>query len=159
MLICSVGTEIFYRTADGSLVPDQAWQAYLDKGWDRAAVESVAAKFPQLKQQVSDSCAVLGYVGVLVEAWEAQIDQGWDRAAVEAVAAKFPQLKQQVRDSCLIWLKSWRKPENGGRGLQQQQQQQGLGEAEEEEDELLGSDDDDGEGGRGGKYGAHRWVL
>lgn len=52
VLICSVGTEIFYRTADGSLVPDQAWEAYLDQGWDRAAVEAVAAKFPQLKQQV-----------------------------------------------------------------------------------------------------------
>lgn len=52
VLICSVGTEIFYRTADGSLVPDQAWEAYLDQGWDRASVEGVAAKFPQLKQQV-----------------------------------------------------------------------------------------------------------
>lgn len=52
MLICSVGTEIFYRTADGTLVPDEAWETHLDKGWDRAAVEAVAATFPQLKQQV-----------------------------------------------------------------------------------------------------------
>lgn len=52
VLICSVGTEIFYRTADGTLVPDQAWEAYLDQGWDRSAVESIAAQFPQLKQQV-----------------------------------------------------------------------------------------------------------
>lgn len=52
VLICSVGTEIFYRTPDGSLVPDQAWEAYLDQGWDRASVEGVAANFPQLKQQV-----------------------------------------------------------------------------------------------------------
>lgn len=56
VLICSVGTEIFYRTADGTLVPDQAWQAYLDQGWDRAAVEAVAAKFPPLKQQVRLGC-------------------------------------------------------------------------------------------------------
>lgn len=52
VLICSVGTEIFYRTAEGSLVPDQSWEAYLDQGWDRAAVEAVAARLPQLKQQV-----------------------------------------------------------------------------------------------------------
>lgn len=52
VLICSVGTEIFYRTAEGGLVPDQSWEAHLDKGWDRAAVEAEAAKYPQLKPQV-----------------------------------------------------------------------------------------------------------
>jgi hypothetical protein len=56
VLICSVGTEIFYRTSDGTLVPDQSWEAYLDKGWDRARVEAVAAKIPQLKQQVGVCC-------------------------------------------------------------------------------------------------------
>jgi hypothetical protein len=59
VLICSVGTEIFYRTSDGTLVPDQSWEAYLDKGWDRAAVEAIAAKIPQLKQQVRQMAMVV----------------------------------------------------------------------------------------------------
>jgi hypothetical protein len=52
VLICSVGTEIFYRTADGTLLPDQAWEAYLDQGWDKAAVQALAANIPQLAPQV-----------------------------------------------------------------------------------------------------------
>eukprot|EP00775_Hariotina_reticulata_P009955 gene9955-10110_t len=53
VLICSVGTEIFYRAPDGQLLPDQAWEAYLDQGWDRAAVERIAAQIPQLTPQVA----------------------------------------------------------------------------------------------------------
>uniref|UniRef100_A0A383VZ45 Sucrose-phosphatase n=1 Tax=Tetradesmus obliquus TaxID=3088 RepID=A0A383VZ45_TETOB len=53
VLICSVGSEIFYRTPDGSLLPDKAWEAYLDQGWDRAAVQKLAAKYPQLAPQVA----------------------------------------------------------------------------------------------------------
>jgi hypothetical protein len=52
-----VGTEIFYRTSSGELLPDAAWETHLDRGWDRAAVEAVAAGIPQLKRQVR--CAVL----------------------------------------------------------------------------------------------------
>lgn len=59
VLICSVGTEIFYRGPDGQLLPDHAWEAYLDKGWDRAAVEAIAAQIPQLKPQVSFAYAIM----------------------------------------------------------------------------------------------------
>jgi hypothetical protein len=52
VLICSVGTEIFYRTADGTLQPDQAWEAYLDQGWDKAAVQALVGNIPQLAPQV-----------------------------------------------------------------------------------------------------------
>jgi hypothetical protein len=64
VLICSVGTEIFYRTADGSLQPDQAWEAYLDKGWDREAVQELVAKLPQLKPQV---CSVMFFCALCCE--------------------------------------------------------------------------------------------
>lgn len=53
VLICSVGTEIFYRGPDGRLLPDDAWETYLDQGWDRAAVQAVAAKITQLTPQVN----------------------------------------------------------------------------------------------------------
>ena len=60
VLICSVGTEIFYRGPDGNLVPDQAWTAYLDQGWDKAQVQELAAKIPQLTPQVrSHTCQFL----------------------------------------------------------------------------------------------------
>lgn len=52
VLICSVGSEIFYRAADGRLLPDAAWEARLDQGWDRAAVEGVTSSIPQLRRQV-----------------------------------------------------------------------------------------------------------
>jgi hypothetical protein len=53
VLICSVGTEIFYRTADGTLLPDQAWEKYLDNGWDRARVQALVTEVaPQLTPQV-----------------------------------------------------------------------------------------------------------
>eukprot|EP00878_Enallax_costatus_P000447 GHUV01000538.1.p1 GENE.GHUV01000538.1~~GHUV01000538.1.p1 ORF type:complete len:517 (+),score=116.35 GHUV01000538.1:170-1552(+) len=53
VLICSVGTEIFYRGPDGTLVPDTAWTSYLDKGWDREKVQQLAAQIPALKPQVA----------------------------------------------------------------------------------------------------------
>jgi hypothetical protein len=66
VLICSVGTEIFYRTADGSLLPDQAWEAYLDQGWDKAAVQALVANIPQLAPQVSlHRTCVFGSLGDL----------------------------------------------------------------------------------------------
>ncbi|EFJ47149.1 hypothetical protein VOLCADRAFT_46722, partial [Volvox carteri f. nagariensis] len=45
VLICSVGTEIFY-------LPDAEWEALLDQGWDRQRVLQVAAGFPELRKQV-----------------------------------------------------------------------------------------------------------
>jgi hypothetical protein len=52
ILICSVGSEIFYLTPEGRLVQDRAWEAALDAGWDRGAVQAIAAGLPQLKPQV-----------------------------------------------------------------------------------------------------------
>ncbi|KAF8068240.1 SPP1 [Scenedesmus sp. PABB004] len=53
VLICSVGTEIFYRAPDGAWRPDTAWTAHLDRGWDRDAVAAVAGAVPQLTPQVA----------------------------------------------------------------------------------------------------------
>jgi hypothetical protein len=65
VLICSVGTEIFYRTAGGSLLPDKAWDAHLDAGWDRGAAEAVAAAIPQLKRQVRGCVCTCGAQGAV----------------------------------------------------------------------------------------------
>ncbi|KAI8467278.1 MAG: sucrose-6F-phosphate phosphohydrolase-domain-containing protein [Monoraphidium minutum] len=52
ILICSVGTELFYRVpGTTTLVPDSSWEAELDNGWDRGAVAAVAARHPRLKPQ------------------------------------------------------------------------------------------------------------
>jgi hypothetical protein len=32
--------------------PDQAWEAYLDQGWDKAAVQALVGNIPQLAPQV-----------------------------------------------------------------------------------------------------------
>lgn len=53
ILICSVGTELFYRAADGKLLPDSRWEAELDRGWDRAKVVEMAARRPRLAPQPS----------------------------------------------------------------------------------------------------------
>ncbi|PNH06984.1 Sucrose-phosphatase 1 [Tetrabaena socialis] len=68
VLICSVGTEIFYLTAASgeaaagstaqaaeklSYEPDAEWEALLDEGWDREGVLAVAARFPELRAQVA----------------------------------------------------------------------------------------------------------
>jgi hypothetical protein len=35
---------------------DQAWEAYLDQGWDKAAVQVLVANIPQLAPQVCLYC-------------------------------------------------------------------------------------------------------
>lgn len=46
ILVCSVGTEILLHRQ-----PDVQWEEYLNQGWDREKVCSVAAQFPELKMQ------------------------------------------------------------------------------------------------------------
>lgn len=60
ILVCSVGTEIFFEAA-GSQVPEanQKWIALLDQGWNREIVVAVANKFSGLSLQVICACVDL----------------------------------------------------------------------------------------------------
>jgi sucrose-6-phosphatase len=49
VLVCSVGTEIFFESAGEA---DQEWGRELDQGWDRQGALDAAAGIPELKQQV-----------------------------------------------------------------------------------------------------------
>jgi sucrose-6F-phosphate phosphohydrolase len=48
ILICGVGTEIFYN---GTNIPDPAWSSILSAQWDRPLVAATAAQFPSLTLQ------------------------------------------------------------------------------------------------------------
>lgn len=50
VLVCSVGTEIFFESAGEA---DKEWGAELDQGWNRQGALDVAAGFPELKQQAA----------------------------------------------------------------------------------------------------------
>ena len=52
VLVCSVGTEIFFETAGSQPVPDQKWIKLLDEGWNRDAVVESASKLSGLTLQV-----------------------------------------------------------------------------------------------------------
>lgn len=49
VLVCSVGTEIFFESAGEA---DKEWGRELDKGWDRQGALDAAAGISELKQQV-----------------------------------------------------------------------------------------------------------
>lgn len=49
VLVCSVGTEIFFESSGQA---DQQWAAQLDQGWDRASAVAAAEAIPELKAQV-----------------------------------------------------------------------------------------------------------
>jgi hypothetical protein len=54
ILVCSVGTEIFFEAAaESEPLPDQKWIELLNRGWDRSAVVECAAKLSGLSLQVS----------------------------------------------------------------------------------------------------------
>ena len=56
VLICSVGTEIFWEkpTSGGSEPqPDKTWMQLLDQGWNRQAALDAAAHFNELVPQVT----------------------------------------------------------------------------------------------------------
>jgi len=50
VLVCSVGTEIFFESTGE---PDKAWQQELDRGWDRAGAITAVEAIPELKPQVN----------------------------------------------------------------------------------------------------------
>lgn len=53
VLVCSVGTEIFFESSAGSEpVPDSKWIELLNRGWDREAVLQAAANCKGLSLQV-----------------------------------------------------------------------------------------------------------
>ena len=52
VLVCSVGTEIFFEASGHAPEPDRKWAAELDKGWDRAAAIRAAESFSELRVQV-----------------------------------------------------------------------------------------------------------
>ena len=58
VLICSVGTEIFFEKpgSDGTEPqPDKKWTQLLDQGWNRQAALKAAAELSELKPQVGAS--------------------------------------------------------------------------------------------------------
>lgn len=52
VLVCSVGTEIFFEASGAAPEPDRKWVAELYKGWDRAAAIKCAESLSQLRMQV-----------------------------------------------------------------------------------------------------------
>lgn len=52
VLICSVGTEIWYRGADGMMHEDRSWHQHLDKDWQRGHLMAAAASMQELSPQV-----------------------------------------------------------------------------------------------------------
>lgn len=51
MLVCSVGTEIFFEATGASPEADEEWKKELDQGWNRQAAIDAAASFSELKPQ------------------------------------------------------------------------------------------------------------
>ena len=52
VLVCSVGTEIFFEATGASPEANQQWKTELDQGWDRQAAIDAAGKLHDLKPQV-----------------------------------------------------------------------------------------------------------
>ena len=52
VLVCSVGTEIFFEAAGSQPVPDQKWIKLLDEGWNRDAILESASQLSGLTLQV-----------------------------------------------------------------------------------------------------------
>ena len=70
ILICSVGTEIFFEkpgSQGAEPQPDKKWIQLLDQGWDRQAALDAAAQFQELKPQVQHAALVPGYYNKVVD--------------------------------------------------------------------------------------------
>ena len=52
VLVCSVGTEIFFEASGARPEANKQWATELDQGWSRAKAIEIAGSFPELKPQV-----------------------------------------------------------------------------------------------------------
>ena len=52
VLVCSVGTEIFFEATGTQPVADAKWTSKLDQGWDRQQVVDIVSGFSGLSMQV-----------------------------------------------------------------------------------------------------------
>ena len=52
VLVCSVGTEIFFEAMGASPEANQQWKTELDQGWDRQAAIDAAGRLHDLEPQV-----------------------------------------------------------------------------------------------------------
>ena len=59
VLVCSVGTEIFFEATGASPEANQQWKTELDQGWDRQAAIDAAGKLHELKAQVRHKLALI----------------------------------------------------------------------------------------------------
>lgn len=54
VLVCSVGTEIFFESSSESQpMPDAKWSQLLDQGWNRQAIAETAVSFNGVTLQVN----------------------------------------------------------------------------------------------------------
>jgi hypothetical protein len=51
VLVCSVGTEIFFEASGAAPEANKQWAAELDQGWSRQKAIDLAGSFPELKPQ------------------------------------------------------------------------------------------------------------
>ena len=51
VLVCSVGTEIFFEAAGAEPVPDAKWAKKLEQGWDRQQIVDAISGFTGLTMQ------------------------------------------------------------------------------------------------------------
>ena len=52
VLVCSVGTEIFFEVGSANPEANKQWGEELDQGWNRAKAMQITESFPDLKSQV-----------------------------------------------------------------------------------------------------------
>ncbi|GLC60342.1 hypothetical protein PLESTB_001601800 [Pleodorina starrii] len=88
VLICSVGTEIFYLVPE----PDEPRNGDGDDGGDRGGGSNAALDAAAL----AGGCVPRRHRYEPDAEWEALLDKGWDRQRVLQVAARFPELRRQV---------------------------------------------------------------
>ena len=64
VLVCSVGTEIFFEATGASPEANQQWKTELDQGWDRQAAIDAAGALHDLKPQVWHAVALVATLRV-----------------------------------------------------------------------------------------------